>query len=165
MRVETYVEQCLAAFLALLDQRAVLLEIATEEETEVLNEVLLVVASVLERLANVGRDGQHLLQLLHGQHEELHELLVVLLGRHAPCKIKVKAISINLHPTLFNLMLTLFLTDFRQALECDVAKERHVEELEDERVDEFRFEDVTERNPVEELEQRVQRCSNEGRVL
>ena len=100
VRVTTYVEQRLAAFLALLDQRAVLLEIAAEEETEVLNEVLLVVASVLERLANVGRDGQHLLQLLHGQHEELHELLIVLLRRHAPCRIKAISISgfVTTHP-------------------------------------------------------------------
>ena len=62
-----------------------LLEVAAKEETEVLNEVLLVVLAVFVRLANVGGDGQHLLELLHGEHEELDELLVVLLRSNTTC--------------------------------------------------------------------------------
>ena len=56
----TYLEQCLTEFCAFLYQLAVLFEDGTQEETQVLDEVLFVVTAVLVGLLDVCGQRQHL---------------------------------------------------------------------------------------------------------
>ena len=50
--------------------------------------------------------------------------------------------------------------DFGQALQRDVAKHGYAQELENERADQFSFKDVPQRDPVQETEEGLQRCTN-----
>ena len=50
--------------------------------------------------------------------------------------------------------------DFSQTFQRHVSEERHVQEFVNQRRDQFRLEDVAQRHPAEEPEQRLQCCSH-----
>lgn len=76
---------------------------------------------------------------MHGLREEGDEHLVVVRHRHG--------------------------RDFRQALQGDVAKHGNIKELEDKSLDQFRLEDVSQRDPVEKAEECFEGGAYKRRVL